>query len=56
MEQIEEENNIIREKEFILISDKNNEYKIKIFITNNDLFCINLFTIKNNLQKNILFH
>ena len=44
MEQSEEENNILKEKEFILKSDKKNEYKIKLFITNNDLFCLNLFT------------
>ena len=48
MEQNEEENNILKEKEFTLISDKNNEYRVKIFITSNDLFCINLFSNNNN--------
>ena len=44
----EEENYILKEKEFTLISDKNNEYRVKIFITSNDLFCINLFPNNNN--------
>ncbi len=48
MELNEEENNILKEKEFTLISDKNNEYKVKVFITSNDLFCINLFSNSNN--------
>ena len=47
----EEENNILKEKEFTLISDKNNEYKVKVFITSNDLFCIYLFSGGNNLHK-----
>jgi predicted RNase H-like nuclease (RuvC/YqgF family) len=51
MEQNEEENNIIKEREFNLISDKNNEYKIKLYITNNDLFCIDLLTTINNKIK-----
>ena len=51
MEQNEDENNILKEKEFTLISDKNNEYKVKVFITSNDLFCINLFSNINNLSK-----
>ena len=33
MEQNEEENYILKEKEFTLISDKNNEYRVKVFIT-----------------------
>ena len=48
MELNEEENNILKEKEFTLISDKNNEYKVKVFITRNDLFCINLYSNNNN--------
>jgi len=51
MEYNEEENNILKEKEFTLISDKNNEYRVKVFITSNDLFCINLFSNNNNLSK-----
>ena len=51
MEQNEEENNILKEKEFTLISDKNNEYKVKVFITSDDLFYINLFSNNNNLSK-----
>ena len=51
MELNEEENNILKEKEFTLISDKNNEYKVKVFITSNDLFCINLFSNTNNLSR-----
>ena len=53
MEKNEEENNILKEKEFTLISDKNNEYRVKVFITSNDLFCINLFSNINNLSKKI---
>ena len=48
MEQNEEENIILKEKEFTLISDNNNEYRVKVFITSNDLFCINLFSTNNN--------
>ena len=51
MEDSEEENYISKEKEFMLKSDKKNEYKIKLFISNNDLFCINLFTTKNFSMK-----
>ena len=52
MELNEEENNILKEKEFTLISDKNNEYKVKIFITSDELFCIYLFSTNNdNLSK-----
>ena len=47
MEQFEEENDILKEKNFILTSDKKNEYKIKFYITNNELFYINLITTKN---------
>ena len=47
MEENEDEINILKEKEFILISDKKVEYKIKLFISDNDLFCINAFTTKN---------
>ena len=46
MAQNEEENNILKEKDFTLISDKNNEYKIKLFIKNNDLFCLTAFDTK----------
>ena len=38
MELNEEENNILKEKEFTLISDKNNEYRVKVFITSNGYF------------------
>ena len=51
MEQSEEENNILKEKEFTLISDKNNEFRVKLFISDNDLFCINLFSVKNIPSK-----
>ena len=52
MEQNEDEVNILKEKDFILISDKNNEYKMKLFINDNDLFCLTAFTTKNNkLEK-----
>ena len=51
MELNEEENNILKEKEFTLISDRNNEFKVKVFITSNELFCINLFSNINNLSK-----
>ena len=47
MEQNDEEIYNLKEKDFIIISDKKIEYKIKIFITNNDLFCINANTTKN---------
>ena len=46
MEHNEDEIYILKEKDFILISDKNIQYNVKLFITNNDLFCINLFTNK----------
>ena len=45
---------ILKEKDFILISDKNNEYKIKLFIKNNDLFCLTAFNTKIFPKKNIL--
>ena len=51
MEQNDDEIYILKEKDFILISDKNIQYKVKLFITNNDLFCINLFTNKINPSK-----
>ena len=51
MDQNEDDNNIIKEREFNLISDKNNEYKIKLYITNDDLFCIDLLTTINNKIK-----
>ena len=51
MELNEDEINILKEKDFILISDKKIEYKIKLFITNNDLFCINIFTNKLTSKK-----
>ena len=47
MEQNDDEIYNLKEKDFIIISDKKIEYKIKIFITNNDLFCINVNTTKN---------
>ena len=47
MDQNEEDSYNIKEKEFILISDKKNKYKSKLYISNNDLFCIDLFTINN---------
>ena len=43
MEENEEENIIIKERDFIIKSDKKNEYKIKLFITNNELFYINFY-------------
>ena len=53
MEQSEEENYNIKETdEFILVSDKKQEYKSKLFISNNDLFCIELVTTcKYQLKK-----
>jgi hypothetical protein len=50
--QNEDEINILKEKKIILISDKNIEYNVKLFITNNDLFCINLSTTQNIPFKN----
>jgi hypothetical protein len=55
MEQNEVEIDIIKEKNFILISDKKIEYQIKFYINNNDLFCLTAFKQKFILQKNILF-
>ena len=51
MELNDDENIIIKEKDFNLISDNKIEYKIKLFITNNDLFCINIFTNKLTSKK-----
>ena len=51
MDQNEDEVNIIKEKDFILISDKNNEYKMKLFIDDNDLFCLTAFNMKNYPSK-----
>ena len=51
MELNDDENIIIKEKVFNLISDNKIEYKIKLFITNNDLFCINIFTNKLTSKK-----
>ena len=51
MEHNEEEINILKEKDFILTSDKNIEYKLKLFINNNDLFCITAFTTKDIPSK-----
>ena len=51
MDKNEDEVNIIKEKDFILISDKNNEYKMKFFINTNDLFCLTAITTKNNSSK-----
>ena len=64
MDQNEDEVNILKEKDFILISDKNNEYKMKLFIDNNDLFCLTAFNqskkysislTMNDLIKNRFF-
>ncbi len=44
MEQNEEQNYILNEKDFILTSDKKNVFQAKLFISNNELFCINLTT------------
>ena len=46
MEQNKEEIYILKEKDFILTSDKNIEYKIKLSIDNNDLFCITAISSK----------
>ena len=51
MEQNEEQNNILKEKDFILTSDKKNEFKAKLFISNNKLFCINLTTYNFSSKK-----
>ena len=51
MEQNEDEMNILKEKDFILTSDKNNEYEMKFFINSNDLFCLTAITTKNNSSK-----
>ena len=51
MEQNEDEINILKEKDFILISDKNNEYKMKLYIDDNDLFCLTAFNLKNYPSK-----
>ena len=52
MEQSEEENYNIKETdEFILVSDKKQEYKSKLFISNNDLFCIELVKTCNYQSK-----
>ena len=51
MDQNEDEVNILKEKDFILISDKNNEYKMKLFIDDNDLFCLTAFNMKNYPSK-----
>ena len=42
---------IIKEKNFIIISDKKIEYKLNFFISNNNLFCINVFTTNNFQNK-----
>ena len=52
MESIEEDEIIIiKEKDFKLISDKNTEYKIKLFIDENNLFYITAKTTNNILLK-----
>ena len=52
MDQSEEENYNLKETDdFILISDKKNEFKSKLFIYNNDLFCIDLLTTCNYQSK-----
>ena len=51
MEQLDDEINIIKEKDFILTSNKKIEYKLKLFITYDDLFCINVFTTKSFPSK-----
>ena len=47
----EEYYNIKETDEFILTSDKKNQFKSKLFISNNDLFCIDLFTTKDFPSK-----
>ena len=47
----EDEIIIIKEKDFKLISDKNTEYKIKLFIDENNLFYITAKTTNNILLK-----
>ena len=41
---ISNENNIIRQKEFVLTSDKKNVFNAKLYFTTNDLFCLDLET------------
>ena len=54
MEETDKENYNIKETDdFILVSDKKNEYKSKLFISNNDLFCIELVTTCNYQSKKI---
>ena len=47
------ENNIIRQKEFVLTSDKKNVFNAKLYITTNDLFCLDLETNIDFQTKNI---
>ena len=42
---VSNENSIIRQKEFVLTSDKKNVFNAKLYITTNDLFCLDLVTI-----------
>ena len=51
MEENQEEITIIKEQEFTLISEKKIEYKLNLFISSNELLCINVFTINNNQNK-----
>ena len=51
MEKKKEEVAIIKSKQFTLKSDKKNEYKLNLFISNDDLFCINVFTTNEHQNK-----
>ena len=51
MEKKQEEIAIIKSKQFTLKSDKKNEYKLNLFISNDDLFCINVFTTNEHQNK-----
>ena len=42
---------ILKEKSYILISDKNNEYKLTLSVYSNDIFNITALTTKNFLSK-----
>ena len=49
---ISNENSIIRQKEFVLTSDKKNVFNAKLYFTTNDLFCLDLVTnIKFQTKK-----
>ena len=46
---------ILKEKSYILISDKNNEYKLTLSVYSNDIFNITALTTKNFLSKKFPF-